>query len=227
MNPILAVDTSLDIHKQQTAQWTKYGVDTLRVDTMQEAIVQLSGDEDFLFVVINEDSVPDYLRKLRIIRYVTNIPIFVLTSNYEIDKKIKAMNHGADVYDTFAAYEKRAILSILDLLKSQSRRPILNPLPLLDAKDLVLSRSCRSVFINNIEVPLTKKEFEILQMLMAETGHPIPHLKLLQKVWGNEYGISDIDVLWRTVYRLRGKLAQATPGIQHISIVRGVGYRFM
>jgi len=58
MNTILAVDTDLTVHEQQTEAWGKIGIGTLHVETMNEAISRLSRGETFLFVAINEDSIP-------------------------------------------------------------------------------------------------------------------------------------------------------------------------
>jgi len=92
---IMAVDKDQSVHDQQTAEWVKIGVDTLRVDTMSEAITRLTRNEKFLFVAINEDSVPNFWEKLRIMRDVTQTPIYIITSTYAVAKHTKAVNYGA------------------------------------------------------------------------------------------------------------------------------------
>jgi hypothetical protein len=56
MDIVLAVDTDVKVHNEQTEEWSKYGVDTIRVDTMGEAIARLTRDEVFMFIAINEDT---------------------------------------------------------------------------------------------------------------------------------------------------------------------------
>jgi len=228
MNTILAVDKDAVIHERETAEWLKYGIDALRVDTMTEAISLLVHRDDFLFVAINEDTIPGFMLQMRIMRDVTKLSIFVITSNYTIEKKLKAMDCGADVYDHFNAYIKNNVISALALLKAKKRRAKLMPksLRILTGGDIILSPLRRSVFIKDVKVSLTKKEFDVLHCLMAVNGHVVTHARLIRKVWRYESEWTDTDVLWRTVDRLRGKLAETSPTNEYIIIERGVGYKF-
>ena len=228
MNTILAVDKDVAVHERETAEWMKSGINALRVDTMTEAINLLAHRDDFLFVAINEDTVPDFMLQMRIMRDVTRLSIFVITSDYSIEKKLKAMDCGADVYDHFSAYIKNNIISALALLKAQKRRAKLAPKSLrtLTGGDIILSPLRRSVFIKDVRVPLTKKEFDILHCLMAVNGHVVTHSRLIRKVWGDKPESKGVVVLWRTVDRLRSKLSEISPTSDYIKIERGVGYKF-
>ena len=102
MNPILAVDTNMTVNDQQTAEWKKIGVETIRVDTMNEAITRLARGDKHLFVAINENSIPDFWEPLRVMRDITAAPIFIITSTYAVAKNTKAVQYGADAYGAFA-----------------------------------------------------------------------------------------------------------------------------
>jgi DNA-binding response OmpR family regulator len=229
VNTILAVDINIAVHEHQSAEWAKYGINTLRVDSMHEAISLLVRSDEFFFIAINEDSIPDFMLQLRIMRDVTDIPVFVLTSSYTIDKKIKAMNYGADAYDPFNAYAKDNVLSALELIKAQNRwaKRKHTPMPVLVGGSIILSQSRRKVFVENTEISLTKKEFDILRYLMVNSGHVVTHVRLLQNVWGEEYSETDTEVLWRTINRLRNKLSKASSADGYIKVERGVGYQFL
>jgi DNA-binding response OmpR family regulator len=229
MNSILTVDINVVVHEQQSAEWAKYGIYTLRVDSMHNAITLLIRNDEYLFIVINEDSIPDFMSQLRVMRDVTDIPIFVITSSYTIEKKIKAINYGADVYDPFNTYAKDNVLAALELLNAQNRwsKRKHKPMPVLAGGGIILSQSRRKVFIDSIEVPLTKKEFDILRYLMTNSGHVVTHIRLLQNVWGEEYSEADTEVLWRTMNRLRAKLAKSSSKFEYIKVERGVGYQFL
>jgi DNA-binding response OmpR family regulator len=228
-NTILAVDISIDVHEYQSAEWAKYGINSLRVESMHEAISLLLRSNEFFFVAINEDTIKDFMLQLRIMRDVTDIPIFFLTSNYTVDKKIKAMNFGADAYDPFNEYVKDNVLSTLELLKAQNRwaKRKHTSMPVLAGGSIILSQSRRKVFVDNTEVSLTKKEFDILRYLMVNSGHVVTHVRLLQNVWGEEYSETDTEVLWRTINRLRNKLSKAFSADGYIKVERGVGYQFL
>lgn len=229
MNTILAVDKDAAVHERETSKWEKYGVNTLRVDTMTEAITMLAHRDDFLFIAINEDTIPGFMSQIRIMRDVTSSAIFVITSNHTIEKKIKAMGGGADVYAHFNDYIKENVINALTLLKAKKRRSTrtLKQSRVLTGRDVVLSPFRRSVFVKDAKVPLTKKEFDVLQYLMEGNEYVVPHARLMRKVWGNKRELKDIDVLWRTVDRIRRKFSAISPPTnRYIEIEHGVGYRF-
>lgn len=227
MVQLLAVDKSVVVYEQETAEWVKYGVLPQRVDFMNEAINRLKQNEEFLFIVINEDTVPEFMPLLPILRDVTDVPIFVMTSNYTIEKRVAALNNGADVYDPNNPQPMQNVLSTLELLKTLKRwtnRSV--RLEVLLCGDIILSRPRRKVFTKDNEISLSKKEFEILYYLMSNNGYVMTHEQILKEIWGENYTNSDVDVLWRTVNRLRVKLSITPPANQYIKIERGVGYMF-
>jgi len=229
INTILAVDKDSAVHKRETAEWTKCGIDALRVNTMTEAISMLIYKNDFLFVAINEDTFPDLLLQLRLMRDVTGLPIFVITSSYTIEKNLKAMDCGADLYDHFNAYNKNNVIKALAFLKTQNRwakHPV-KPLSVISGGDIILSRLRKSVFIKDINVSLSKKEFDILHCLISNSEHIVTHARLMRKVWGDKRELKDPTVLWRTMVSLRKKLSEISPTKEYIEVERGVGYRFL
>jgi two-component system alkaline phosphatase synthesis response regulator PhoP len=226
---ILAVDKDIVVHEQQTAEWAKLGVDTIRVDSMHEAIKRLAHNDDYLFIAINEDTIPDYTMQIPIIRDVTNKPIFVITSSYTNKKKTFAISLGVDVYDPFNNYAKDDVLGALELLKLKDKwsNRLSVPLPLLVAGDIILSRSRQCVFVKDVEVSLTKKEFDILEYLMINKGQFLTHSQILRKVWGDEYEEASHDVIWNSIKRLREKLSASQDSNDNIESKREVGYRFV
>lgn len=230
MEQILAVDTNHAIHQEQTEEWRKYGIGAQRVNTINEAIHKLAGGEEFLFVVINEDTIPDFMNQLPVMRDVTGLPIFVVTSAYTVEKKIKAFSLGADVYDPFTSYTnaRQAVLLMLETLKAR-RRWAEQPskrMSILTSRDIVLSKLRRKVFVKDIEVDMPKKEFEILCCLIENAGCVMEHRQLMEAIWGEDYVEKDTDILWKAVNRVRTKLSKINPGQEYIRIERGVGYVF-
>ena len=121
MNTILAVDKGATIYELDAASCRLHGIETLRVDSMTKAIKLIAPGDDFLFIVINEDTVPGFMLKLRKMRSITNAPIFVITSSYTVEKEMQANNYGADVYSHFAAYAKINIVGALASFTAQNR----------------------------------------------------------------------------------------------------------
>jgi len=129
VNTILAVDKDAAVHNRESTEWLLHGINALRVNTMIEAIDLLTRGNDFLFIAINEDTIPDFMEKLPVMRETTLLPIFVITSNYTIEKKVKAMYAGADVYDHFSSYAKKDVLGALASLTAQNRLAKRTPKP--------------------------------------------------------------------------------------------------
>jgi DNA-binding response OmpR family regulator len=80
-------------------------------------------------------------------------------------------------------------------------------------------------FANGQSIDLTRREFELIQMLAAADGRVLEREEIYQRVWGYAMARGDrsVDVFVR---KLRSKLQQASPGWQYIHTHFGVGYRF-
>ena len=228
MEGILAVAKDIDVHKKAVAEWAKYGISVQRVETMHDAIKQLKQSSNYLFVGIDEDSIPDFMSILPVMRDMTDLPIFVISSNYTIEKNVKALSLGADMYDNFHVQSKHNVLIAMEVLKAQNRwaKRTQKKLEVFVYGDVILSKPRRKVYVNEIEVLLGRKEFDILRYLMANYGCVVEHKQLLREIWGENYSEKDTDVLWRTVNRLRAKLSEKYPVHEYIKIERGVGYVF-
>ena len=229
MNTILVVDKNIEVYDRETAEWAKYDISTRRVSTMNEAITLLMHERRFLFVAINEDSLPNFLSQLHVMRDTTDTLIFVVTSSYSVKKEIQALQHGADVYSPFGTSSKETVLSGLELLKVKSKwsERQHEPVPVLTGGDIILSSIHRLVFVNDTKVLLTKNEFDVLQYLMEHRGRLMPHVRILKKIWGDDYGEHDTAVLWQTIDRLRKKLSKISEADKHIIVERGIGYIFL
>ena len=228
MDCILSIDKDTAIHEKTAAEWGKYGISVIRVDTMQKAIKQLTLKGNYLFIIINEDTIPGFITKLSTLRNITDTPIFVMSSTYTVEKTVKAMSNGADAYGRLPDQPKHNVLLALEVLKAQERwakRPH-RPLDILIHGEIILSKTRRKVFVNDFEVSLGKKEFDILETLMSNYGCVMEHKQLLEEIWGETYSEKDADVLWRTINRLRVKLSEQYPVHEYIKIERGVGYVF-
>jgi len=227
METILAIDTDITVHEQQTAAWAKVGINTSRADTMSEAILRLIRNDDYIFVAINEDTI-DYLPKLQTMREVTNLPIFVITSDYSTEKKIAAIKAGADVYDPFSKFTQENVTGALELLELQKRwmNRKIKPASVLVGGDVILSTKRRIVFVRDTEISFHKKEFDILRHLIINKGQVLTHAQLIHKVWGDSLSANE-NALWQTIKRLRQKLSEVSPDTEYITVEREVGYKFL
>ena len=197
---ILIVDKDTAVYEKHIAEWAKYDIDALRVDSMYEALLRIIHGDKFYFIVINEDSVPNFILQLSVMRDATVIPILIYTSSFTVEKKIMALENGADMYDPFADNPKNSVLEAIEHIKVQNRwadHP--DPLPVLIGGDIILSPSRRIVIFNDKEVHLARKEFEVLEYLMSSRSKFIEHAQLMHDIWHDESD-HDHNVLYQTIY---------------------------
>jgi two-component system, OmpR family, KDP operon response regulator KdpE len=83
----------------------------------------------------------------------------------------------------------------------------------------------RVIFVRGTQVHLTPKEFEVLKALVASDGRPISHRRLLQSVWGPDYG-EETESLRVVINQLRKKIELNPAKPKYIQTEPWVGYRF-
>ena len=147
-------------------------------------------------------------------------PILMLTALDSVEDRVRGLEAGADDYlcKPFAIQELVARVNAL-----LRRRAGVYPAPTLELGDLALDRSTHEVRRAGKLIPLTAKEFALLEYLMMSAGRVVTRTMIEEQVWGYE---DDPLTNVVSVYmgRLRQKLDQGQPR-QLFHTVRGVGYR--
>ena len=224
---ILAVVKNTALHERQAAEWAKHGIGAQRVDTMHEAMIKLKNGEQFFFVVINEDCIPDYLTQLPIMSDITDSPIIVVSSTYTIEKKLITMREGARMYVPFNERIEHDALVTIEVLTAQKRTANNSTVSsTLYGGDIIMSLPRRTVLVKGEKVDLSPTEFAILQLLMEQRGITVSREHIYECVWNTNHTESENFSLWGAIKRLRQKLKAVSDGAQYIETVRGSGYRF-
>lgn len=225
--PILAVDKNIEISQNIQAEWQKRRIDTVRVDTMQEAIEKLI-KESFLFVGINADNI-SCLPMLSIMAGMTPTPILINTSNFTVRDQTEALRNGADGYAPFHENINESIdsaLALLQRLSERSKQPYKKPSEPVIYENIIISLPYRQAFYNDKEIKLTKTEFDLLHYFISNHGKVLSYRQIYRKVWGNEYQDLSHKNLWNHVFNVRKKLLKAA-GCEYIETEINVGYRFI
>jgi len=154
---------------------------------------------------------------LRRIRQQSSIPVIMLTARDSVMDKISGLDSGADDYIT----KPFAIEELLARIRSMLRKQVIQN-STLTFKSLVLDVNQYVCHVNNSPVELTKKEFDLLHMLLKNKNQVLSREILLEKIWGYEFDGSTnaIDVYVRY---LRAKIEDPF-NEKFIHTVRGVGY---
>jgi len=160
----------------------------------------------------------------RRIRKFSDVPIIMLTAKDDISDKVTGLDSGADDYVTkpFAIEELLARIRVALKRKNQSFRNANNDI--LRSGKLVLSKLKHQVTYDGEEIPLSKKEYDLLLFLMENKGVVLDREKLIEKVWGYDF-IGDTNVTDVYIRYLRSKIDERF-GVKYIRTIRGVGYIF-
>ena len=147
------------------------------------------------------------------------IPVIMLTAKGSELDRIKGLDLGADDYVT----KPFSVMEVISRVKAVLRRCQQN---MDEPGELKIGRislhpAKRVVTVDNTEIPLTYKEFELLQYLMLNQGIALSRDKLLEQVWGFDYN-GESRTVDMHIKSLRHKLGQAG---NEIKTVRNVGYK--
>ena len=219
---VLVIDDEEEIRRALKSVLTvrKFDV-TLAVDgsTGLDAAIDCSPD-----LVILDLSLPDMdgLEVCRELRNWLKAPILVLSVRGDDADKIAALDLGADDYLTkpFSAGELLARIRAL-LRRAGHGEPAS---PVIEAGDIRIDVSTRTVAVRGQEVVLTRTEFDILHFLAEHADTIVTSRMLLQTVWGPWY-VGDTQTLRAHISHLRKKI-EADPALpKHIITEPGVGFR--
>lgn len=157
---------------------------------------------------------------LREIRKISSIPIIVLTARSEEADELFGFDLGTDEYITKPFSPKVLVARVKALLKRSNG--CANNEDLLSIGGIEIDKEAHKVFIDNEEIELTPKEYELLVYLVQNQGKALTRDSMLNEVWGYDY-FGDTRTVDTHIKRLRIKLLDKNDLIQ---TVRGIGYRF-
>jgi two-component system KDP operon response regulator KdpE len=162
-------------------------------------------------------------RELR--RQFPRLAIMILTVNDGEDEKVEALDSGADDYVT-KPFQMRELTARVRAAARRVKTPQGDGDTTIRVGEIELHPARRLVYKSKTPVHLTPKEFDLLHYLMAHTGMPITHARLLSAVWGAEY-VNQVEYLRTFVRQLRKKLEDDAATPKYILTDSYVGYRFL
>jgi DNA-binding response OmpR family regulator len=224
---VLMVEDETSITEPLSEALEREGFATEVARTAREALEVAERSQPHLVlldVMLPDGSGYDVCRSLR---ERSEVPIIMLTARGEETDRIVGLEMGADDYivKPFSAREVAArIRAVLRRTTSEQRGATVRDAPLVAGR-LTLDPGRRSATHDGRELELTRKEFELLELLLREAGSVISRERLLDEVWDvNWFGSTKtLDV---HVSSLRRKLGDDSAAPRYIHTVRGVGFRF-
>lgn len=184
-----------------------------------------------LDIMLPGESGLSLVQQLRANAATENIPVMMLTAKGTEFDKVTGLDAGADDY-LAKPFGMMELVSRVNALLRRAARPAqgAQKVPAAAADQLAcgpitLSPEARTAAAAGVELPLTRKEFDLLRVLLEHKGRVLTREQLLERVWGTSF-VGETRTVDMHVKTLRKKLAAAAPGAEEaIGTVRGVGYR--
>jgi two-component system, OmpR family, KDP operon response regulator KdpE len=152
------------------------------------------------------------------------VGIIMVTVRDAEEDKVRALEAGADDYVT-KPFRFRELIARLGAVLRRTHVDRERESGVLQAGDLKMDLDRRLLWKADQEIRLSPKEFDLLSFLMKNQGAPLTHMKLLQAVWGSDYG-NELEYLRTYVRMLRKKIENDPARPKYIHTEPWVGYRF-
>ncbi|MET9848441.1 response regulator [Streptomyces ossamyceticus] len=176
-------------------------------------------------VVVLDLGLPDMdgVDVIKGLRGWTRVPIIVLSARHTSDEKVEALDAGADDYVT----KPFGMDELLARLRVAVRRaePTVGEDVLVETAGFTVDLAAKKVNRGGEDVRLTPTEWQLLEVLVRNTGRLVSQKQLLQEVWGPSYG-KETNYLRVYMAQLRRKLEADPSHPKHFITEPGMGYRF-
>ncbi|NYG07160.1 two-component system response regulator RegX3 [Phycicoccus badiiscoriae] len=224
MTRILVVEDEISFSDPLSYLLRKEGYEVAVAETGPEALADF--DRSGADLVLLDLMLPGLsgTEVCRAIRSRSNVPVIMLTAkDSEIDKVV-GLEIGADDYVTKPYSSRELLARIKAVLRRLAEPEDLLPAT-IEAGPVRMDVERHIVTVSGEPTQLPLKEFELLEMLLRNTGRVLTRMQLIDRVWGSDY-VGDTKTLDVHVKRLRAKIEPDPADPRHIVTVRGLGYKF-
>lgn len=187
----------------------------------REALEKVSGKPDLILLDINMPDL-DGISVCRQIREYVSCPILFLTARVESADQIQGFRAGADDYIVKPFDPEELEARIGAHLRREMRRK--SECTVRFFGELTIDYSARSVTVRGENIPLSRREFDIIELLSVNAGQVFDRERIYERIWGLD-GEGNSDTIMEHVRKIRGKFAQHTKK-QYIRTVWGCGYQW-
>jgi two-component system KDP operon response regulator KdpE len=217
---ILVVDDEPPIRKLLRMGLTAQGYEVIDAPNGKAALELLAGKPNLVILDLGLPDIDglDLLRQLR--QREEGLPIVVLSSRGDEAGKVAALDLGADDYVTKPFGMDELLARMRTALRHQLQ--VHGERPIFQVGDLSVDLVRRHVRIDNQEVKLSPKEYDLLRLLVQHAGKVLTHKFLLRELWDEP---TDTQYLRVYVRQLRRKIEKDPERPQYLLTETGIGYR--
>ena len=217
---VLMVDDESRMRKLVSDFLTRKGYQVIEAGDGEEAIDKFYEDKNISLVILDV-----MMPKMngwdtcRQIRKNSNVPIIMLTAKSDEASELNGFDCGADEYIS-KPFSPKILTARVDALIRRSYS--IDSSEMIDVGGIVINKAAHIVKINDEEIELSFKEFELLTYFMENVGIALSREKILNNVWDYDY-FGDARTIDTHVKKLRKKLGDKG---DYIKTIWGMGYKF-
>ena len=224
MSKILIIDDEPQIRRFLHIGLSAQGYQIIEAESGQQGLALAALEAPQL--VILDLGLPDMdgQEVLLLLRDFYQQPVIVLSVRSRESEKVHALDNGANDYVVKPFGIQELLARMRSLLKLYGKQ--VTPTAIYQDERVYINLQERKLVIQNEQVKLSRKEFDVLRMLMNHAGHIVTQQQLLKEIWGKSH-VEDTHYLRIFIGRLRTKLGDDPSAPRYIETEPGVGYRFL
>lgn len=218
---ILIIEDDTDINNMLQLLLEQNGYKTVSAYSGTEGLLVHGETIDLILLdlMLPGKSGEDIIRELK---SKNSVPIIIMSAIYDVNKKVELFARGADDYVTKPFHNEELLARISARLRNENDD--IKKFSRLIYKDIELNCEDYSVVCSEKSVELSKHEFELLRLLMENSGRICTKAMIYDTVWDYENSADD-NTLNVHISKLRKKLKSCNPECDYIETVWGIGYR--
>lgn len=220
-NKILLVDDEKGVVDVMKDYFQLSGYQVMTAYSGTEALKKIQSQPDIILLDINMPDI-DGLTVCQTIREHIACPILFLTARIETADKVKGFSVGADDYIVKPFDLDELGARVAAHLRRESRKQEHSTLRFFG--DMAIDYTKREVTLNGVPVALSKKEFDIVELLSINAGQVFDRERIYEIIWGID-GDGNSDTIMEHIRKVRSKFAMLTMH-SYIETVWGVGYKW-
>ena len=216
---ILIIEDDKDINEMLTKLLTNNNYNVMNAYSGTEGVLVHNDSIDLILLdlMLPGKNGEEIIRELK---NKNNVPVIVMSAIQDIDKKVDLFDLGANDYLTKPFHNDELLARIKVQLRDKNNT-ISN---ILKFKDVELNKVNFTVNCNNKEVAFTKKEFELLKLLMENENQTLTKSMIFDSIWNDENSADD-NTLNVHISKIKNKLKECNPDEEYIETVWSIGYR--
>ncbi len=221
---VLIVDDERSIRQSLRTVLANFGFMIVEAARGEEAVALVrTAHFDAVLLDINMPGIGgiEVCRQMR--RHAPRLPILMLTVQSNEDRKVEALDAGADDYITKPFQLRELTARVRAAVRRNQTGEDRDAA--IQIGDVMIDPVRHLVEKSGRMVHLSPKQFELLHFLMLNAGRPIQHSKLLKAVWGDEYG-NELEYLRTFIRQIRVKIEDDPANPKYLLTDSHLGYRF-